>query len=180
MDAPAAAAAAAAAVQMLCLVSANVGGNLAANRGRKRSLSAMGQSSAPAPPTLVTPLGLGDAGDLAAKSALTKPESPTDAEYSRKDKSLGVLCERFMQQYGNKMDALICLDEAATVLGMCAAPGCRVSNGFARPTLQMSAAGEYMTSSTSWRAWRSSAAKRRTDTPGTGPPAYRSCWRNCG
>ena len=88
MDAPAAAAAAAAAVQMLCLVSANVGGNLAANRGRKRSLSAMGQSSAPAPPTLVTPLGLGDAGDLAAKSALTKPESPTDANISSNLKNI--------------------------------------------------------------------------------------------
>lgn len=53
---------------------------------------------------------------LATSAQVTMPAANTAANYSRKDKSLGLLCERFLRQFASEQGSTISLDEAANGL----------------------------------------------------------------
>lgn len=44
------------------------------------------------------------------------PPATTLSSYSRKDKSLGLLCERFLQHFAGSEGSVISLDDAAAIL----------------------------------------------------------------
>lgn len=44
------------------------------------------------------------------------PSAHADTSYSRKDKSLGLLCEKFLQHFARTEGSIISLDDAAAIL----------------------------------------------------------------